>query len=169
MFEVVQCPVYGCTDTGIGVPVHLVCCEPAAEVAALQSGITKARGDPDTFLLSCALDLLYAAGNKKGNLSINTTSFHFSLCHWPQKPVHTIPIRQRGWILIREKVSSHRMLLFSYLESLGSPGQFRSNGVRKQSPVVHAQCVRRFWYNRQHLWYRPSLMYGMASRDAQKV
>lgn len=61
------------------------------------------------------------------------------------------------------------MLLFSYLESLGSPGQFRSNDMRKQSPVVHAQCVWRFWYNWQHLCYRPSLMYGMASRDAQKV
>lgn len=41
VLEVVQCPVHSCTNTRVEISVPMGCCEPAAEVAALQSDITK--------------------------------------------------------------------------------------------------------------------------------
>lgn len=105
VFEVERCPVYGCTNTRIEIPVHIGCCETAAEELHHNQVSPKQALTQIHFLLSCTLDLLYATGHKKGNLSINTRSFHFPLCCWLTKPLHTMPIRQRGWICSREKVS----------------------------------------------------------------
>lgn len=61
------------------------------------------------------------------------------------------------------------MLLLGYVEPLGNPGQLRSNAMRKHSSVVHAQCIWRFWCNRQHLWNRLSWIYGFVTGEVQRV
>lgn len=127
-------PAYGCTNTRIKVfLLTLGFCQAGAEVAALQWGITKVSSDPHSLLFeTCFILVVHTARNEK-SIWVWILGHFTSLCLWPQKPAYTNPISQRGRVLSTEKVSLPRILLLVYFESLGNPGQLRSNAMRKQA------------------------------------